>query len=156
MSTKPLDQVLADARGELPDAALWRLVVRQQLTAPPDAWVTVYGLYDPRVPARLRYIGVTRSAARRYAEHALKGDFRIAAWTRELRDAGVPLGMRVLQRCARPVDAFRAEVRLIALRRQRGECDLNSTLASFAWAQEAPAGMAGWPTPPAWALEVVS
>jgi len=146
---KTLEQVLADAEP-------WDRAVRSQLSAPRDPWFAVYALFDLRDPRRTRYIGVSRSVSRRYAEHVTRPGYRLAPWVRALRDAGAPLGLRVLRRYARGVDAFAAEARLVGLQLAVGGCDLNSTHASFMWAMEKPAGFSGWPEPPSWALEVVS
>ncbi len=151
---KPLEQVLTDARGEIPDTQVWPIVLRQLRHATPDAWWTVYGLFDPREPKCLRYIGVTQNVRLRYFEHATHAGSSVAAWSHALRDAGIPMGLRVLRRFSRAAEAFRTEHQLLLVYRAAGQCALNQSLAAYDWARPAPEGFRGWPTPPAWALEV--
>lgn len=151
---KPLEQVLTDARGEIPDDQAWPIILRQLRHATPDAWWSVYGLFDWREPARVRYIGISQNLRLRYFEHSRPSGNSVAKVSGPLREAQIPLGLRLLRRYARAVDAFRAEHALLMVYRAAGQCDLNRSLAAYDWARPAPDGFRGWPAPPAWAMEV--
>jgi hypothetical protein len=111
--SRTLDEVLADHREE---AAVLRKHV-------------VYGLFDPREPHWLRYIGMTLDLTTRVREHERKaatGQQLRDAWLLSLAADGVRVGARVLEHCDNDEDARRREWAWIAALRPQGHCQYNA------------------------------
>jgi predicted GIY-YIG superfamily endonuclease len=111
--SRTLDEVLADHREE---AAVLRKHV-------------VYGLFDPREPHWLRYIGMTSDLATRVHEHTRKattGRWPRDAWLLALAADGVRVKARVLEHCDTDEDARRREWAWISALRPQGHCQYNA------------------------------
>jgi hypothetical protein len=91
----------------------------------------VYGLYDPREPSRLRYVGVTGDSTRRYLEHARKHDGgrgRRAAWIGSLAADGITVGMRIIRAYPDRHAGRVGEWETVKALRALGQCDLNDPI----------------------------
>lgn len=92
---------------------------------------TVYALVDPREPDRIRYVGITADARRRYKEHAEKHDKgrgRKSAWLASLSNAGVRVEMRVIGLHVTRLAARVAEWETVKAMRAKGQCDFNDPI----------------------------
>lgn len=89
--------------------------------------VTIYGLFDPRSPEIITYVGYTRCPDKRLAEHRseFKGRHRKARWVAYLRSFYLRPSMRVLE--VVPFDTRKeAECRWIAHWLERNPALLNA------------------------------
>lgn len=105
----------------------WDAAVASLRSAPADPHFTVYVLFDLREPTRVRYVGMTNSLRRRYAEHCclLRGDSPRVRWIKEMKAGGAPIGVRVAARFADKHDAMDFEQYAIEVARRNGHGDLN-------------------------------
>lgn len=82
----------------------------------------IYGLVDPREPARIRYVGKALRAALRFAQHFIDGGPG-RTWFSDMGRDGVLPDMVLLEECDKR--ARGRELYWFTLLRERGEADLN-------------------------------
>jgi hypothetical protein len=115
------------ARRGLPPTTFPMLVCGAELRAS----AVIYGLVDPREPARVRYVGQAVNAEARMAGH-LNGRSRpprpMEAWLTALRTEGVTPDMVLLERVPRGADLDACERYWIHAMRDRGMADLNTAI----------------------------
>jgi hypothetical protein len=85
----------------------------------------IYGLFDPREPERLRYIGRTVDLDSRLSGHRFNGVPRVRDWVRQLASEGQRPAMRCIEECSTD-EAPAREVFWIRGMRDLGHADLNS------------------------------
>lgn len=91
----------------------------------------IYGLVDPAEPARVRYVGRSRTPTARYHTHRKSPTRALKPWLAELQRQGRTPVMVLLERCearvpyARDGTLSESEVAWVLLLRAQGQADLN-------------------------------
>lgn len=86
----------------------------------------VYALVDPR-DGRVMYVGRSVDIPKRFKQHVncrWDRNRKKAAWIAELKKLGLSPDLEIIAKC-NPMEAGEIEVRMIAIYRRMGQCELN-------------------------------